>query len=150
MSGRELFDGDAALGQPGDAPHRAGYRMEDLREAGKHVVGSQEIGRLIVEALAAECSRTGFGDGLLLARVLPGKSETNAPESPRTRGADGVDIIHTGDLRIVPRAPVPVQDQSVINLPLRSARNEEAGRPDIPGRIRRDAHNYLVLPHPGK
>ena len=29
----------------------AGYRTEDLREAGKEIVGTQEIGRLIVEAI---------------------------------------------------------------------------------------------------
>ncbi len=31
----------------------AGYRTEDLREAGKEVVGTQEMGRLIVEAIKA-------------------------------------------------------------------------------------------------
>src|SRR6266478_5201472 len=30
----------------------AGYRTEDLREAGKEIVGTQEMGRLIVEAMA--------------------------------------------------------------------------------------------------
>ena len=31
----------------------AGYRTEDLQEAGKEIVGTQEMGRLIVEALKA-------------------------------------------------------------------------------------------------
>jgi 3-isopropylmalate dehydrogenase len=30
----------------------AGYRTEDLREAGKEVVGTQEMGQLIAQAIA--------------------------------------------------------------------------------------------------
>ena len=42
----------SAIEQAGERVIEAGYRTEDLREAGKHMAGTREMGKLIVDALA--------------------------------------------------------------------------------------------------